>query len=172
MSTIIQDKSKSAADLMTANVRAYVAIQSAYEQCSPEIREAIDEMLAIMKSPDASPDEKERAVFTIVEALFPNLAVDFLATCEAIHHSPPAVAVRDAMRAEEESFAKNVQEIMKQRDLTQDALARLAGVGQSAISNMLNRHSRPQKRTVVKIAGALGVEPSRLWPGIENGELD
>lgn len=173
MSVAIQDKSKSVADVMSANVRAYVAIQSAYEQCAAEIRAAIDEMLEIMKSPEATADEQERAVLTVVEALFPSLAVDFLGMCEEARQSEQAVAYRDAMRAEEESFAKNVQRVMAERSMTQDELARLAGVGQSAISNMLSRNSRPQQRTVIKIAGALGVEPSTLWPGIgDDNELD
>lgn len=172
MSTVIQDRAKTAADLMMANVRAYAAIKSAYDQCTPEIRRAVDEMFEIMNAIEATADEQNRAVLTIVEALFPSLAVDFLNAWEEVRHSASAISIRDAMRAEEESFAHNVQGIMNERGMTQDELARLAGVGQSAISNMLNRKSRPQKRTVIRIAGALGVEPSKLWPGIENGELD
>ena len=172
MSTTVDDKVKSAADLMTLNVRAFIEIKSAYEQCSPEIQAAVDDMIAIVQSENATADEKNGALLTIVEALFPRLAADYLESCEQAERSPQAVEQRAALRAEQEYFSQNIRRIMRERNLTQEALAQLAGVGQSAISNLLNRNLRPQRRTVIRIAGALGVEPRSLWPGIENVELD
>jgi len=43
-------------------------------------------------------------------------------------------------------------------------LAEKIGVGQPAISMMLQRQCRPQKRTVMRIAEALGVSAEELWP--------
>ena len=42
-------------------------------------------------------------------------------------------------------------------------LANASGVGQPAISMMLSRNCRPQKRTVIRIAAALGISPGELW---------
>ncbi len=36
---------------------------------------------------------------------------------------------------------------------------------------MLNRTCRPQKKTIVKLAEALNVQPSDLWPDIEVAEM-
>lgn len=55
-------------------MRAVIEVKSAYEQCSPEIQSAVDEMNGIVQSDDATVDEKNGALLTIVEALFPSLA--------------------------------------------------------------------------------------------------
>ena len=36
---------------------------------------------------------------------------------------------------------------------------------------MLNRKCRPQKRTLLKVADALGVRPQELWPDLEVAEM-
>jgi transcriptional regulator with XRE-family HTH domain len=54
---------------------------------------------------------------------------------------------------------------MQAKKWTQEMLAEKAGVGQPAISNMLNRQCRPQRRTIQKFAAVLGVSPDELWPG-------
>jgi transcriptional regulator with XRE-family HTH domain len=51
------------------------------------------------------------------------------------------------------------------RNLTQAELAEAAGVDQPAISMMLARRGRPQRRTPEKIARALQGEVDQLWPG-------
>ncbi len=53
---------------------------------------------------------------------------------------------------------------MEKRNLTQTALAGLVGLYQSAISVMLSRQCRPRRRTVAKLATALGVAPAGLCP--------
>jgi transcriptional regulator with XRE-family HTH domain len=54
---------------------------------------------------------------------------------------------------------------MDKAGLTQEQLAEKIGVGQPAISMMLKRQCRPQKRTVQRLAEALGVAAEELWPG-------
>ena len=56
---------------------------------------------------------------------------------------------------------------MHQRGVTQEQLADKIGIGQPAVSMMLQRHCRPQQRTVRRLAEALGVAPEELWPGIK-----
>jgi len=52
--------------------------------------------------------------------------------------------------------------------MTQEELAEKTGVGQPAISNMLNRQCRPQHRTVRRFADALGISPEELWPPLRS----
>ncbi len=107
---------------------------------------------------------------TLADALFPNLykgklGMDLAESEEdATRETPELQEVVDEMDREEATFAKRLKETMSKRDLTQQKLAELVGVGQPAISNMLNRECRPQQRTVEKIAEALGVPVAELWP--------
>ena len=57
-----------------------------------------------------------------------------------------------------------VRKLMKVKGITQEDLANAAEITQPAVSNLLTRGCRPQRRTVEKFAGALGVNPSELWP--------
>ena len=53
---------------------------------------------------------------------------------------------------------------MDEQGMTQSELASALGLGQSAIANLLSRNCCPQRRTVVKLAKALGIAPDDLWP--------
>ncbi|MGO8749957.1 MAG: hypothetical protein ACLQNE_28765 [Thermoguttaceae bacterium] len=64
----------SAAKLLELNIRTYIEVQNAYNACSAEIRAAVQDMLDIVRDPDATSDDKERAMSTIFEAMFPALA--------------------------------------------------------------------------------------------------
>ncbi|MGA7500029.1 MAG: helix-turn-helix domain-containing protein, partial [Isosphaeraceae bacterium] len=73
--------------------------------------------------------------------------------------------VSKRMDLEEETFANSLVGHMKAKGISQVELAAAIGVGQPAISMMLSRDCRPQRRTVEKLARALGVPPNDLWPG-------
>ena len=73
--------------------------------------------------------------------------------------------VSKRMDLEEETFANSLDGHMKSKGISQVELAAAIGVGQPAISMMLSRDCRPQRRTVEKLARALGVPPNDLWPG-------
>ena len=55
--------------------------------------------------------------------------------------------------------------------MTQHELAERVGCSQPAISQMLNRKSQPQKKTILKLAEALQVQPQELWPDLEVAEM-
>jgi transcriptional regulator with XRE-family HTH domain len=74
----------------------------------------------------------------------------------------------EEMDREEETFAARLRARMDERGFTQESLALKLGIGQPAISNMLNRQCRPQRRTVLRLAEALGVPAAELWPGFES----
>lgn len=154
-----------AAELIAENVKIYLQIKNAFDQVDPEIKESITELTEICNAADATADEKQRALLTIVEALFPSLATDFYDSCQNVRQSASAVAHREQMALEEADFASRVEAIMREQEITQDELSTRIGVSQPAISNLLARKCRPQRRTVAKIAAALGVPPVDIWPG-------
>lgn len=163
MSTILT-KANPIAELLADNVRTYLSVKNAFDACDDEIKAAVIDMVAIYQDDKAAPEEKQRAVDTIVEALFPGIGADILAEYQAVRSQKSAVANSAEMAKQEEEFAGRVQQMMAERQLTQAQLAQMSGVGQSAISNMLNRQCRPQKRTIRRMAEALGVQPEQLWP--------
>jgi lambda repressor-like predicted transcriptional regulator len=155
-----------AASLLATNVEVFLEIKSAYDECDAEIREVIDDMCAIYASKDADEDQKRRAMHTILEALFPSLAVDVMEGLGKMRSLPESQAYEREMDSEEETFSERLKAAMQAKGWSQEKLAERTGVGQPAISNMLNRQSRPQTRTVLKIAEALDVPPGELWPNI------
>jgi lambda repressor-like predicted transcriptional regulator len=155
-------------ELMTS--RMFAQVFQAYMECSEDVQGVIRDMAEIVNDPSSTEDEKLMACATIGAALFPShngghLGVD-LEEAERVelHRSRQLEEIHAAMDLEEVHFADRVQNLMKARDITQADLAEACEIGQPAISNLLSRRSRPQRRTVDKIAKALGVSPDEIWP--------
>lgn len=146
----------------------------AYLECSDSIQNGIQAMLRIVFADDTSEDEKAMALHTIADCLYPNphkghLGMDLEESeSEASQESPELFGIVAAMNAEEATFADRLRRIMDSRQITQSDLAARIGIGQPAISNMLNRQCRPQRRTIVKLASALDVQPQELWPSLDS----
>lgn len=76
------------------------------------------------------------------------------------------------------NLATNLRHLRKERGLTQAALAHLAGMSRSAISNLerneTNRASSadPTLSTIYRIAAALQVRPSALLPDVDEVVLE
>jgi transcriptional regulator with XRE-family HTH domain len=62
-------------------------------------------------------------------------------------------------------FRNNLVTFMERKGLKGYELARAAGIWPTNISNYLNKGSVPNGTNLIKIAGALGVEPGDLIPG-------
>ena len=77
-----------------------------------------------------------------------------------------AKGVLERMDAEERNFARRLRQLIEERGLNQEQLAEKIGIGQSAITMMLKRTCRPQRKTVLRFAQALGVSPDELWPEV------
>lgn len=139
----------------------------AYLECSAELQQSAREMAAIISAPDSDDDERAMALHTLQQIFFPQ-ADDCAATLEelddcAAQLQPDGAAARAALDRQEATFAERLRALMQQHNLTQTELAARAGVGQPAISMMLQRRCRPQQRTVRKLAEALGVSAAALW---------
>lgn len=149
----------------------------ALAECSDAVQEVVIRLLGVVKSPRTTAVERQRALMTIADALFPNsesgeYGLDLIASeaNAAAENVPLAREVRK-MDTQEATFADRVREVMETRRISQQELASRAGCSQPAISQMLNRTCRPQKKTIVKLAEALNVQASDLWPDIEMAEM-
>ncbi len=144
----------------------------AYLECSDEIRAGIRNLLEILNDPNTDEDDRDMTLFTLADALFPDpsegkLGMDLEEWETAgAGYSEETRTTSEEMDREEETFAGRLRDAMDKKGITQEQLAVKIGVGQPAISNMLNRQCRPQRRTVARLADALGVAPDDLWPDI------
>jgi len=141
----------------------------AYLEASDDVQAVIADMVEIVNDPESDSDEVEAAVDTLVEALFPTthngqLGID-ISDLRAVQQ-PSGQKIMAAMDSQESHFAERVSSLMAERQMTQAELANRIGVQQPAVSMMLARKCRPQLATVRKMALALEVDPSELWPQI------
>ena len=65
-----------------------------------------------------------------------------------------------------ERVGRNIRQIRRAQDLSQEACAELAAIHRSMISLYEWGKREPRATTLVKLAGALGVEPAALLEGI------
>ncbi len=145
-------------------------ILAAYLGSPAAVQSVVRDMMEIVRDPDADPVERTMAWTTVIGALRlsrrrPEESVD-LGELERIESSASAEA-RDAIESldrEESHFASRVKALLADRLMTQANLADACGIGPSAISMLLSRQARPQRRTVEKVAKALGVTFADLWP--------
>ena len=145
----------------------------AYIECRDEIQAGIRDMLDILNDPNTDEADRDMTLFTLADTLFPNphdgkLGMD-LEESEGLgaEYSDEMRSTLEELDREEETFAARLRSAMESRAINQEQLAARIGVGQPAISNMLSRKCRPQRRTVLRLAQGLGIDPEELWPGIK-----
>lgn len=152
---------------------AAMPIVLALNECSPELREEAIGLFKDLDSGELDREQRSATLALLAEILYPNADADGLPGLDldeverlAPEQNAEAKSVLAAMDHEEANFATKVQQLMTARGLSQVDLAEKIGIGQPAISMMLNRACRPQKKTVRRFADALGVDPSELWPSL------
>lgn len=164
----------------TQNLSAFLAAspaQSAHfaraiAECDSELRQQVVELLDQLAAGGLSDYETHATTALIAEILYPNADHHGvpglnLADAGAIarRESPEAGPELDDLDGEEVTFADRLRVAMDERGVTQAERAAKVGIGQPVISMMLTRTCRPQRKTVAKLAAALGVLPEQLWPG-------
>lgn len=150
----------------------------ALAECSDAIQQVVVRLIVIVKNPQTTPAERQRALMTIADSLFPNsdesgeYGLDLVASEAGAAAESPALAREvQKMDTQEATFAQRLREIMQAKRISQLELADRVGCSQPAISQMLNRNCRPQKKTILKLAEALNVQACDLWPDIEVAEM-
>jgi transcriptional regulator with XRE-family HTH domain len=149
----------------------------ALANCSEQVQQMLIDLVAIADNPDSTEEDKALARATIYETLDVHCRRGAygvsLSNIESgtVGQSPDADRISQQMDSQEEQFAQKLRELMKAKGLTQMELARRSDCTQPAISQMLTRRCRPQKRTILKLADALGVAPTDLWPDLDVADI-
>lgn len=153
-------------------LQASAPIVLALAECEDELRAEAMQLFEQLAS--GALDEEQRFATTalLAEILFPNADANGMpgldlqeAETLAFSADPETKVLLAGMDAEESAFAQRLRELMAIKGLTQAELADKVGIGQPAISMMLNRACRPQRKTILRFAEALGVSPEELWAG-------
>ncbi len=138
-----------------------------------KVRQTVWRMLAVIENPASTVHEKQRACSTIRDAFElhdePHCFGVNLAKSEVNAAASYASVDRVAneLDSQEAAFAEKLREFMKLRAITQSELASRVGCTQPAISQMLKRACRPQRKTILALANALNVAPHELWPDLD-----
>ncbi len=147
-------------------------------ECSDDVQNVVVSMLAVLKNHDASRNERQRALMTMADALHLNPYEDgkyglglVASEADAAERHPALAREVEKMNSQEATFAARLKELMETKRVSQQELADRVGCSQPAISQMLNRNCRPQKKTILKLAEALNVQAHDLWPDIEVAEM-
>lgn len=152
-----------------------------YMECTEEIQSVVRSMFAVLEHQYTTEEDRKRALSTIADALFLNPAVghgsygmDLTSIERDSAKGHPVVARRpvitnrlDQLDTQEAIFADRLRQFLNEKNVTQEELADRIGCTQSAISKMLSRNARPQRKTILKLAEALSVAPTDLWPQLE-----
>lgn len=144
--------------------RFVIHFHRAMQECDPKIADIVSDMGEILLCDESTDDEKTMAVDTIEDAIFPCLSVDLREFLDQFETSTAAEQIKKGLNEEEVHFSDKVRELMSEREISQQQLADAIGVTQPAVSLLLNRECRPQRRTVQRIAKALDVDVSEIWP--------
>ena len=148
----------------------FARVFRSYLECSEACQAVIRDMISIYHDQTAADEDRNMALDTIADALFPLRTGDLLGVDLEVaerlgaRKSPEIKAAVAELDGQESYFADRVKSLMEERGLSQVALAQACEIGQPAVSMLLSRRTRPQRRTVEKVAKALGVEVGELWP--------
>ena len=137
------------------------------------IRNRVLPMLDVIEDPNATDADRKRACSTIRDAFDAQDASRGygVSLAEYEHRMSARDASTDRVAGEldsqEEAFARRLRQLMNDRSVTQAELAARVGCTQPAISQMLKRQCRPQRKTILRLAEALGVDARELWPDLD-----
>ena len=152
-----------------------------YLECSEEVQSVVRSMFAVLEYDQTTDEDRQRAIKTIADALVPKpvaghgrcgMDLSVIDTVSADKHQqlqrqPVVSSRRDHLDSQQATFAQRLRQILEVKNVTQEELAERIGCTQSAVSKMLSRDARPHKKTIFKMALALNIEPTELWPNLE-----
>ncbi|HKI36303.1 MAG TPA: helix-turn-helix transcriptional regulator [Gemmataceae bacterium] len=147
--------------------QGFAAIWPRYLGCSTPVQGVVRDLVQLFNDPAIEAEERQRILRALAVTLYQH-ADDRPPKHKEPSPARPTVPEEETWRRrleqEEEVFVANLKRLMSERRLTQADLAQRAGLSQPAISMMLARKYRPQRRTVRLLAQVLGVHESELWP--------
>jgi hypothetical protein len=146
--------------------RVFAEVLPAFDQATAELQGVVREASRTINDPLATTEEREQANATIARILFSLKGAGTLGEPLGKEERRDLERGRAAQQRRDRQqvfFAERLEILLREKNLTQTALAEKVGVGQPAISMMLSRRCCPRRRTVEKIAEALDVAVSELW---------
>jgi lambda repressor-like predicted transcriptional regulator len=165
------------ADMRDEHLQAcqgFAATLPRYLGASTPVQAVVRDLVQLFNNAAVGADERERVVRALAVTLHES-AGDRPREQTAPPLAHPSAAelevCRRRLEREEELFVANLKRLMSERRLTQAELAERVGLSQPAISMMLARKYRPQRRTVRLLAQVLGVAEGELWPEDVPGEV-
>jgi lambda repressor-like predicted transcriptional regulator len=147
----------------------FAEVLPVYLACDRDRQAMVREMVGVLHRSNAATTERDAALETIAKTLFPSVPRPFSVSLDEYERSlgGGATEIDERLDREDANFASRLARLLDEKSVTQVELARRIGVSQSAISMLLARRCRPQRRTVARIAEALGVPETELWPEAE-----
>lgn len=161
-------------DEQLENCQGFARTLPRYLGCSAPIQGVVRDLIQLFNDPAIEAEERQRILRALAVTLFQHQDER---PPERQEPSPARPTVpeegvwRTRLQQEEGEFVANLKRLMSARGLTQADLAQRAGLSQPAISMMLARKYRPQRRTVRLLAQVLEVSESELWPGHAPGDV-
>lgn len=113
-----------------------------YMESDEKIQSDVRSWFAVLEAPGSSPAERDEAMAAIARRL-------------------------SQFDSQEATFSDRLRHLLELKNMTQEELAERVGCTQSAISKMISRNARPHRTTIFKMATALDVAPTDLWPDLE-----
>jgi transcriptional regulator with XRE-family HTH domain len=163
--------------LFGLDAKSRIAFCGAVVGSSDQLQQDVLQMVEIVANEERPANERQRALMTIADALHLNPDKDgrygmnlVESEADAAKEYPQLARKVEAMNNQEAEFAERLRTIMKDKNISQSQLAERINCSQPAVSQMLNRKCRPQRKTLNKIAAALGVDARELWPDLEVAE--
>jgi transcriptional regulator with XRE-family HTH domain len=151
---------------------------TALAECSEEVQRVVAQAVDVIKNPHTTPHERKRALATIADALSLNpdddgeYGQDLVASeAKAAAQYPSLAHEVQKMDSQQAAFARRLRDLIEAKRISQVELAERVGCSQPAISQMLNRNCRPRKMTILKLAEALNVQATDLWPDIDVADM-
>jgi DNA-binding XRE family transcriptional regulator len=146
----------------------FAAALPRYLRCSTRIQGVVCDLVQVFNDPDTRKEERERVLTALAVTLCrePPSSSEPKDPPARQPRAPDEALWRRKLEEEENLFVANLKRLMEDRKLTQAELAERAGLSQPAISMMLARRYRPQRRTIRLLAQVLGVAENELSPEV------
>jgi lambda repressor-like predicted transcriptional regulator len=154
--------------------QGFAALLPRYLDCSAPMQGVVRDLVQLFNGATVEAEERQRILRALAVTLYQD-ADDRPSEHKEPSPARPAVPEEGVWRRRleqgEEVFVTNLKRLMSERQLTQADLAQRASLSQPAISMLLARKYRPQRRTVRLLAQVLGVSEGELWPEDALGDV-
>lgn len=139
----------------------------AFKECHEDIQAVVLDMAAVYNAADATNEEREAALSTIMEALYPTLDSEghnnedtwLFPASDTLEHKEIFAQLHD----QQVQFAARLHTLLEERNWSVSDLAAAIGRSEETVQLLLDLRCYPLQKTVHEIATALKVSSEELW---------